>query len=64
MGGTFSCRVHFPDPGLYCQPVGHPDTPAEARIDSLFSVHASSLDMTVRRETYREMSRILNQQSS
>lgn len=42
------------------QPAGKPDTPAEGRIDALFDEHVGTLDMAVRKERYREMSRILN----
>lgn len=42
------------------QPPGRPDTPAEARIDSLFQEHVATLDLARRRATFREMSRILN----
>lgn len=48
---------HYWAPG---QPPGRPNTPAEARIDSLFGVNSSTLDLAVRRETYRQMSQILN----
>lgn len=42
------------------QPEGHPDTPAEARLDALFDQHVSTLDRARRKATYREMSQLLN----
>jgi peptide/nickel transport system substrate-binding protein len=37
-----------------------PETAAEARIDSLMDVNVSTLDLEVRRSTWREIARILN----
>ncbi len=60
MGANFwksTGRTHYWNLG---QPEGHPDTPAEGRIDALFEEHVGTVDMAVRKARYAEMSRILN----
>ena len=42
------------------QPEGHPDTPAEARIDALFRRNVETLDLAKRKAAYRDMSQIIN----
>jgi peptide/nickel transport system substrate-binding protein len=48
-------RMHYWDPA---QP--RPATPAEARIDSLMTLNVSTLDLEVRRRTWHEVERIVN----
>ena len=58
MGPNFwksSGLTHYWDVG---QP--HPDTPAEARIDSLFQVNIGTTDLAARKAAYKQMSEILN----
>jgi peptide/nickel transport system substrate-binding protein len=50
-------RSHYWD---IAQPDGHPDTPAEAKIDGLFQQHVASLDLEARRASYHEMSRVID----
>ena len=42
------------------QPLGKPDTPAEARIDSLFQACVGTTDLAERKRAYSAMSRVLN----
>jgi peptide/nickel transport system substrate-binding protein len=55
-----SGMTHYWDIG---QPEGRPDTPAEARMDSLFQVNVESLDLAKRKAAYVELARILNDES-
>jgi peptide/nickel transport system substrate-binding protein len=60
MGPNFwrsSGLTHYWDVG---QP--RPDTPAEARIDSLFQVNVSTTDLAARKAAYRQMAEILNEE--
>ena len=60
MGPNFwksSGLTHYWDVG---QP--RPDTPAEARIDSLFQVCVGTTDLAARKAAYRQMAQILNEE--
>ena len=63
MGGNFwmsTGATHFWD---MKQPAGHPDTPAEARMNAAFTRNVTSTDLAGRRAAYREMSQTLTDEA-
>ena len=45
------------------QPEGHPDTPAEAKMDALFQKNVETMNLAQRKAAYHDMSQIMNDEN-